>query len=207
MLLVVKKEIFVDWVAPVYGTMLPADHPYGSYSAQCKVIPEIRQHPEIGILSVPGIPDRQGKIYLTPQSHLRIRVPVAKIPIVYPLAGKKLTIGRDEIKIGVPSINLLKPHPKLKARIVTIKNKECMQPEGFIKGARRQLANLGIDAQVSIPLDRNGEPARKTIKIKRQTTVGFTTIVSELSEEDSLQLQYWGIGGRRHIGAGIFLPC
>ena len=202
-----KLESFIDWTAPIRGGKLPADHNYGLSSACFYLVPQVRQHPEIGILSVPGIPDKKGKIVLTSQSHLRIRVPISKIPLIYPLAGKKLTVGTHEIKIGIPSIKLLKPSQSLRARIVTIKSKNCLEVKGFLAAAKRQLDALGIKGEVSIPLNRDGTPKRKTMKIKRFTIVGFTTEVSGLSEEDSLKLQCHGIGGRRHLGGGIFLPC
>lgn len=201
------SEPFVDWVARVLGNEFPADHCYGLPAACFHIVPEVRKHGEIGILSIPGIPDRKGKILLTSKSHIRIRVPISKIPIVYPLAGKKLNVGGNQIKIAIPSINLLQPSPILKARIVTIKSKDCMQLDGFLAAAKCQLEAKGIAGKVSVPLNRNGEPSRKTIRIRGKTIIGYTTEVSELSDEDSIKLQSWGIGGRRHLGAGIFLPC
>lgn len=200
-------EPFVDLICPVRGHDFPADHNYGLPSACFRVIPEVRDHPEIGILSIPGIRgERKGKILLTSQSCLRIRVPVSKIPLAYPIAGKKLNVGGHEIRIGIPSIFVLKPFPTLRARIVTIKGKQYMEPDPFLLAAQNQLDALGIKGQVSIPQNRKQELMRKTIKIKRFTIIGFTTEVSGLSDEDSLKLQYQGIGGRRHLGAGIFLP-
>ena len=73
--------------------------------------------------------------------------------------------------------------------------------------AQRQLDALEISGQICIPIDRHGEFCRKTIKVKRYTVVGFTTEVSGLSDEDSLKLQEWGLGGKRHFGCGYFLPC
>lgn len=209
MLPVVNKvsEPFVDWVACVLGNELSADHCYRLAAACFRIVPEVRAHPEIGILSIPGIPDKKGKIDLTSKSQIRIRVPISKIPIVYPLAGKKLNVGGYQIKIAIPSINLLQPSPILKARIVTIKSKECMHLNGFLAAAKRQLEAKGIAGKVSVPLNRDGEPSRKTIRIKGKTIIGYTTEVSELSGEDSIKLQSLGIGGRRHLGAGIFLPC
>lgn len=207
MLSVVNKELthYVDWVAPIQGEQFPADHCYGLFSACCRIIPEVRQHSEIGILSIPGIPDQEGKIFLTKQSHLRIRVPINKIPLVYPLAGKTIKVGIHEIKIGIPNIYVVKPSSTLKARIVIIKG--YLNPDEFLEAVQRQLDALEIKGKISIPFNQEGKPSRKTMKIKRFTVVGFTTEVSELSDEDSLKLQYFGIGGKRHIGAGIFLPC
>lgn len=199
-----EVEPFFDLAFPVAGKYLPADHGYALLASITKRLPQIRQYSEIGILTIPGLGDRQGKILLTSQSRCKIRLPVSLIPLVYPLAGKKLLLGKHEIQLGIPKILGLQPADKLRARIVTIKGYE--KPDHFLEAARRQLQQLGIVGEVSIPLDKEGKPSRKTVKIK-QTVVGFTTEVSGLSEEDSLKLQVRGLGGRRHLGCGIFDVC
>lgn len=80
-------------------------------------------------MTIPGFPDKQGKIILTEQSHLRIRTPIPQIPLIYRLAGKSIRLGIHEIKIGIPKIFMLKPVDKLKSRIVVIKGHS--EPESF----------------------------------------------------------------------------
>jgi CRISPR-associated protein Cas6 len=200
-----KYEPFVELCFPVRGKYLPADHGYALFAACVHLNPDIRQQNTLSILTIPGFPDKQGKIILTEQSHLRIRVPIPQIPLIYKLAGKSIRLGIHEIQIGIPEIFTLKPATKLKSRIVVIKGHS--EPESFLVAAQRQLDDLGISAQVSIPRDRQGELCRKTIKVKHYTIVGFSTEVFGLSDEDSLKLQQWGIGGKRHMGCGYFLPC
>lgn len=197
-------EPFVELSFPIQGKSLPADHNYGLFAALVHLVPEIRQQPHLSILSIPGLGDKQGKVFLTEQSHMRIRVPVSKIPLVYQLAGKRMQIGKHDIQLGIPKIYTLRPSQTLRARIVTIKG--YTEPETFTAAAGRQLDQLGITGRVSIPKDREGEPCRKTIKVQRFTVVGFTTDVSGLSDEDSIQLQQLPIGGKKHMGCGFFLP-
>ena len=199
-------EPFVELSFPIQGKTLPADHGYGLYAAFVHLIPEIRLQPYIRILTIPGFGDRQGEILLTEQSCLRIRVPVSRIPVVYQLAGKRICIGKHGIGIGIPAVYILRPTKTLRARIVTIKGKDYTQPEPFIVAVERQLEKLKISGKASIPVDLDGNPCRKTIKIKRFTVVGFTTEVSDLSDEESIKLQQWGIGGKAHMGCGYFLP-
>ncbi|MEN9277784.1 MAG: type I-MYXAN CRISPR-associated protein Cas6/Cmx6 [Thermostichus sp. DG_1_5_bins_95] len=199
------QQLVVDLRIPVRGTYLPADHGYGLLSAMAHQVPLLHQNPEIGILTVAGIKDKQGKILLTPQSHLRIRLPVEQVGQVYGrLAGKSLKIGSHPIHLGIPEILMLKSSHTLKARIVTIKN--YLEPEGFQKAAQKQLTDLGIPGVVEVLVDENGIPLRKTLKIKQHTIVGFSTVVRHLSEEDSIRLQQVGLGGRRRMGCGFFLP-
>lgn len=200
-----RHEPYVELCFPVRGKYLPADHGYALFAACVHLNPEIRQQKALSILTIPGFPDKQGKIILSEQSCLRIRVPIPQIPLVYKFAGKLIRLGIHEIQIGIPDIFTLKPANKLKSRIVVIKG--YSEPESFLLAAQRQLDDLEIVANVSIPRDSKGEYCRKTIKVKSFTVVGFTTEVSGLNDEDSLKLQQWGIGGKRRFGCGYFSPC
>lgn len=189
---------------PVRGKCLPADHNYGLYAALVHHVPELHQQTPLSILTVSGFPNKQGEISLTQYSCFKIRVPVPKIPLVYQLAGKRISIGKHEIQIGIPEASVIRPATHLRSRIVTIKG--YTEPNSFLSAAQRQLAQLGISGHLSIPLNWEGQPSRKTIKIKRYTILGFTTEVSDLSPEDSLTLQTYGLGGKRRMGCGVFMP-
>ncbi|MBE9125501.1 MULTISPECIES: type I-MYXAN CRISPR-associated protein Cas6/Cmx6 [unclassified Coleofasciculus] len=196
-------ELFVNLSFSVKGQMLPADHGYGLFAALSKLCPSVHEDSEIQILTIPGIPDRKGKIALTDRSRLLVRLPVTKIPLVYAIAGKRLLIGNHPIQIGIPNVEPLRPKAKLRSRIVVIK--PYTEPESFLGAAQRQLETLEVSAQLRIPLNIDKTPKRKTIKIQRYTVVGFTTEVTGLSAEDSLKLQQWGLGGKRRMGCGVFL--
>lgn len=200
-----QLEPFVELAFPVTGTALPADHGYGEYAALLQKIPGLRDDPDISLLTIPGLPDKQGKIFLGKFSKLRIRVPISKIPMVYGLAGSRLRIGIHEITLGIPQASVLQPANQLRSRIVVIKGYQ--EPESFLTAVQRQMDTLGISSGVAtIPLAQDQQPSRKTIKIKRYTVVGFSVVISDLNPEDSILLQERGIGGKRHLGCGIFLP-
>lgn len=193
---------YVDMCFGLVGRSLPADHGYGLYSAIAHLCPQLHQQHWLSIQTVMGIPDGQGKIYLTDKSRLRIRLPGGQVPLVYPLAGKQLTIGTHSICLGIPQIFMLQPAARLRSRIVTIKG--FQEPEPFLEAAKRQLEALEVQGTAAIPLNAEGEPDRKAIKIKRYSVVGFGLEVSGLSDEDSIKLQIYGLGGKRRMGAGIF---
>jgi len=195
---------YVDLSYHIYGQTLPSDHGYGLYSAIAHACPAIHDREGISIQTIAGKPDKQGKIYLSSQSRLNIRLPYKPEQIAYvlSLAGQTLKIGIHEIQLGIPEILPLRPVGKLRSRIVTIKN---FQDVGsFQKAAQRQLDTLEIHGNLSIPLNERGEPSRKVIKIKRYSVVGFSAIVTDLNEEDSIKLQIFGLGGKRRMGCGIF---
>lgn len=199
-----ELEPCVELSFPVRGKSLPADHNYGLYAALVHHVPELHQQTPLSILTIPGFPNRQGEIYLTKYSCLKIRVPVPKIPLVYQLAGQQISIGKHEIQIGIPQTSVIKPTQRLRSRIVTIKG--YTEPHSFLDAARRQIEELGISGNLSIPLNWENQPSRKTLKIKQYTVVGFTTEVANLSPEDSLRLQTYGLGGKRRMGCGVFVP-
>lgn len=195
---------YVELSFGVIGESLPADHGYGLYSAIAHLCPKIHGHEEISIQTIAGEPDGKGKIYLSRSSCLRIRLPYDpdKISLILPLAGQTLQIGSHAIQLNIPQILPLRPFDKLRSRIVTIK--KFQEPEPFLEAAQRQLEALGIQGNLLIPLNEKGEPSRKAIKIKSYSVVGFSLIATELSNEDSIKLQMFGLGGKHRMGCGVF---
>lgn len=187
----------------ISGETLPADHGYGLYSAISHLSPKLHQLEGVSIQTVTGIPDGQGEIYLTDKSQLRIRLLSDQVPLVYPLAGKQLTIGVHNIRLHPPEISMLQPVQRLRSRLVIIK--KFQEPEPFLEAAKRQLNELEIQGTASIPINKQGESDRKAIKIKRYSVVGFGLEVADLSDEDSIKLQVHGLGGKRRMGCGIFV--
>jgi CRISPR-associated endonuclease/helicase Cas3 len=144
-------------------------------------------------------------------SHLRLRLPAEDIAKVLPLAGKALEVAGHKIRLGVPRVMALIPAPSLVARLVTIKTKDRQTAtEAFLEAARRQLAALDIQGELAIPLIRTGQyagrPRRHVFRIKEKWLIGYTLQVSGLTAEESIILQESGLGGRRRMGCGFFVP-
>lgn len=200
----------INLVFPVSGKELPADHNYYLHAALSKQFPIFNQLEGIAINTIPGIPDKKGKIALTPSSKLYLRLPVEAIQEIYPLAGQTLQIGQHSIQLGNPELQPLQPVNTLKARLVTIKGYTEM--DAFLEAAKRQLKALEIEANLGIPANDKGEPKRLTLKINKAqakrsyTVVGFSVVVSDITLDDSIKLQTYGLGGKRRLGCGIFYP-
>lgn len=137
-----SHDPFVELCFPVRGKYLPAEHCYALFAACARLNPEIHQLKTLSILSIPGFPDKQGKISLTERSCLRLRTLIPQIPLVYKLALKSICLGVHQIQIGIPEIFTLKPANKLKSRIVVIKG--YSEPQAFLLAAQRQLDDLEI---------------------------------------------------------------
>ncbi|HHT9135421.1 MAG TPA: type I-MYXAN CRISPR-associated protein Cas6/Cmx6 [Candidatus Avalokitesvara rifleensis] len=188
---------YIDLSFRLSGSTLPVDHGYALYSAVSRQAPEIHSTKGIGVHPVRGLYSGNGKLHLTERSHLTLRLPDNCIRIYLKLAGKTMDVDRHRLRVGVPETQLLRPAATLYARLVTIKG--FMEPQTFLQAAQRQLQEMGVTAEL-----RLGE--RKTFRVKDKQVVGFEMLAISLSAEDSVKLQEIGVGGRRRMGCGVFVP-
>ncbi len=195
---------YADLSFALSGEKLPLDHGYYLYSAIATHIPGIHGQPWVSIHSINGIPDKRGSIKITEDSRLKLRLPVDKIPLVYPLAERRLNLKENRIRLYAPEVVILQPEPSLRSRIVVISN--YLEPEPFLKAATAQIVRLGITGDISIASNSAGGLARRVIRIKERVNVGFGVEISGLNLEDSLRLQQHGLGGKHRMGCGIFVP-
>lgn len=189
-----------------YGKLIPIDHSYGLYSAishQFSQLHEVTQG--VSIQNINGLIDSSQRIiHINETSQLKIRTLTDRISQIYPLANQQLQIGKHFIRLGIPEISFVVPFPNLHSRITVIKGHQ--EPQGFLQAAQRQIDKLEITGELRLAAMADGSPKRKTIKIKRHTVVGFGLEILNLSDEDSLILQNFGLGGKRKMGCGIFVP-
>lgn len=199
----------VDLCFPVLGKSLPTDHGYSLYAAVARILgPDSHERNGPGLFPIRGLAGEPGLLSLTPAAHLQIRTAVEQLPGLLRLAGKTMEIDGHRIRLGVPQTYALVPAVALTARLVTIKG--FREPAPFLEAARRQLDELHVKGRPAIPVRKSGphqgEPTRRILRIRDKKVVGFALIVSELTAEESLTLQENGLGGRRHMGCGLFTP-
>jgi CRISPR-associated protein Cas6 len=204
-----RAKVMIDLSFILTGIAdIPADHGYQVYAAVSRLLPSMHEPNGVGIHPIRGRLLGDRRMQICDFSRLTIRLIPERIPDLLPLAGKRLNIAGQQICVGVPEVRGLEPAAALRSRLVTIKvsgdRTETRPPDetGFIVSARRQLDVLAIsgDARVSVG-------KRRTLRIKDKEVVGYEVMVSGLSTDESLELQSRGIGGRRHMGCGIFMPA
>lgn len=187
----------VDLAFRLTGSKILVDHGYALYSAISRLVPEIHEAKDIGVHPIRGNYSGNGELMLRDSSRLVVRMESEQIGQFLKLAGKKLEIDSYGFRVGVPEVRLLRPRAALYSRLVTIKG--FMEPAEFLEAAKRQLEKIGVQAELQV-----GE--RRTFRIKDKQVVGFEIAVSDLDAENSLRLQESGVGGRRKMGCGIFVP-
>lgn len=192
-------EPMVDLSFPVMcQAPLPADHGYVLYAALSRQLPELHRENGIAIHPLAGRQIGPRQLQLDPHSRLTIRLGAERIALAIPLAGRQLTLADRLVRVGVPSVQALQPVTALRSRLVTTKNGQ--DPDHFRGELRRQLDLLHVSPEVLLTLGK-----RRTIRIKDKEIVGHEVILKGLSAEESLDIQSHGLGGRRHMGCGVFV--
>jgi CRISPR-associated protein Cas6 len=209
---------FVDLIFPAQGAAIPRNHGYALYGAVARIAPTVHAAKDIGIFPINGTSAGDGTLLLNDRSSLRFRVLADRLPILLPLAGKAMELDGHRLRLGVPHVAALIPAPVLSSSLVLIKLADpgkkdaggVVTPDAFLAAAKRKLVAMNIDAEPGIQKIRTGPRAgqarRRVIRVKDQTHVGYGMIVQGLTAEESIRLQEAGIGGRRLMGCGLFLP-
>ena len=187
----------VDLAFRLMGTKLPVDHGYALFSAINRLLPGLHDAKAVGVHPIRGRYNSDGTLIVMPFSHLIFRLPDDGLPPYLTLTGKDLDVDGYSLHVGAPEVRRLRPTAVLFARLVTIKG--FMEPGAFLEAAKRQLQEMEVTADLQV-----GQ--RRTFRVKDKQVVGFEVIAAQLSAEDSVQLQEIGIGGRRRMGCGVFVP-
>ncbi len=176
-----------------------SDHGYQLFGAISRLLPRAHEPNGIAVLPISGQQIGDRKIQLGKSSRLVIRVVASDIAIWLPLAGKTLEVAGAKLQIGVPEIRSLIPATAVRSRLVTTKN--CQDQTRFELELRKQMTALGVGEQAVVSIGK-----RRTIRIRDKEVVGYEVIVEGLTAEESLAIQTVGLGGRRHMGCGVFVP-
>ncbi len=177
---------------------IPADHSYALVGSVSRLIPEAHGGNGYALAPIAGRQIGNRQMRLNENSRFVVRTTPDRIQQFLPLAGKTIDILGRKLVLGVPSIHQLEPATALRARLVTIKG--FFEPNEFKEAVRRQLDKLEI-GNCEIEIGR-----QRTLRIKHTEIVGFETTIRNLTPDDSLVLASSGIGGRRHMGCGFFVP-
>jgi len=188
---------YVDLAFKLIGSKVPVDHGYALYSAISRIAPEIHGAKNMGVHPIRGAYSGKGELMLRDSSRLVLRLESERIGEFLKLGGKSLGIDSHTLRIGIPEVRPLRPRASLYSRLVTIKG--FMEPASLLESVNRQLEKLGVSAEIQL-----GE--RRTLRVKDKQVVGFEVAAAGLDAEDSLRLQESGLGGRRHMGCGVFVP-
>ncbi len=214
----------IDLSLAIKGTTIPLDYGYALFGALSRIVPQIHGDRRIGIHPIRGVRREPKRLTLVPQSRLRLRMPSEEISTYLGLIGTGIDLGGSRLMIGFPQVHRgpegrgrteeavrvepLRPSVDVTSRLVTLG--QIQEPAEFEESLRRQLVGLGVAAEPSFlsstdPRGRGG-PERRVLRIKDRKIVGFPIRISGLTAEESLIVQSEGLGSRRRMGCGVFVP-
>jgi CRISPR-associated protein Cas6 len=203
---------------PILGQTLPTQHGYPLYSALCHLLPKLHEKDcPIRIGPVRGLSVGKGVMQLpSGRSLLKFRVPDDQLRNLLPLAGKALDVAGHHVRLGVPQVNTLVPATTLLARLVIIKPNVLAAdkrkplipptPEQFLEMVKRKLVEIEVQGEASLPKLESGLPYRGILRVHHSNLVGFRVVVKGLSDSDSLRLMQTGLGQKKKLGCGWFVP-
>lgn len=191
---------------PLVGRTIPVNNGYYLYAAICTHLDD-RLPPMIGVHSVGGFNDRD-VITLDRFSMLRIRTPLNYVSLLSGLSGRELSLEGHRVMLGAFNVYGVSPMHSLYSRQTFFK--DALTEGDFLRCTREAIDRLSIKATPVIPCISSGvhtgAPERRIVVIRGAKVVGFGLRMDDLSLQDSTTLLHQGLGGKRHMGCGIFSP-
>ena len=196
----------VDLTFKVRCRHLPADHAHALRTALEQVLPWLADEPLVGMHTLHGADSGNGwkrpegddaVIHLPKRARLGLRLPQHRIEEAMQLEGRTLDIGGYECVIQESKLRPLSTHATLFARHLAPANED---EATFLDNAARMLAELDIK-----PLKMMGGLARK-IHTPQGNIATRSLMIDGLKPPESVRVQQHGLGERRELGCGIFIP-
>jgi CRISPR-associated protein Cas6 len=196
----ITNEPYVDLSFKIRSNApLWSDHGFFLFGAVSRLLPDAHEANGIGILPIAGSQIGERRIQLNEHSRLTLRIPSGDIARWLPLAGKTVDVAGVSLQVGIPEIRVLIPATALRSRLVTTKN--CQDQSRFEAEIRRQLTAIGVSDEAIVSVGK-----RRTIRIHGKEVVGYELVIEGLTADESVAIQTTGLGGRRHMGCGVFVP-
>lgn len=200
-------EPVVDLVYKIRCRCLPVDHAHVLSEALLEHLPWLKDTPGAGMhpINIPETgngwmrPEGEDELlHLSRRTKLILRAPMAHIEAAAALSGKTLQVGAHELEVLAMEQRPLQALETLFSLYNVVE--EGMDEEAFMLGVVRELADMGITPRKMLP--GKGRVLRSR-EGKLQT---LSLMIADLTHEESLKIQHFGIGRHQHMGCGLFIP-
>jgi len=202
-----ERDDWVDLVYPIACIYLPVDHSYALGEAVVQVLPWLPDEDGAGVhpiqvaISAHGWERPAGAddlLHLSKRTRLVIRVPRHRMEDARSLVGERLDVRGHELAItGEPGVRPLQPSATLYSRNVAL---GVVDEGGFLSAAAGLLERMDILVRKMLP----GKSA--AIGTPDGPLATRSLMLADLSAEESLRLQQFGLGPCRYFGCGLFIP-
>ena len=186
--------LMTDAVFDVSGDTIPPIYQFALWDALVHHVPELAEDPLTGVVPLRTYASEAGML-LAKRSKLVLRLTASHTGHFDRLAGKRLEIGGSALQLGQGKLREIQPYPTLHSHLVGSNKDEV----AFLQDVAARLAELGIGGKLLCGM-------RNSLKAADRTIHGYSLVIHDLKQEDSLRLQYAGLGDDRRYGCGIFIP-
>ena len=190
-----SADEMLDLVFPVRGEAIADDHALLLAQALTALLPWWDDEPEAGILPLQGVSRSDGNCYVGGRCRLTIRLPRRRAASADLLCGARLDIG-GIIELGTVQQRTILAVPVVHSPCVDVGARDEASFQAHCSGL---LNARGMRAELVCGRGRQLRGGRGMIR-------GFSLMVCGLRPEQTLDLQYQGLGFHRHLGCGIFVP-
>lgn len=186
----------VDVVFPMDAQTLLRDHAQALQLALCEQWPWLVSEPLAGIHPIKVVHGLGESALLSRRVRLMLRLGASRATELLSFQGAVLTVAGETMRLGVPHLRELQPHATLYAYRVAADNGDELS---FMANVDRELGELGIGGVPVCGL-------RHRMQVSGQPVDTFSLMLHQLAPQQSLQLQRCGVGSRRLLGCGLFVP-
>ncbi len=184
----------VDMVFEISGVTLPAAYPFALWGEISRLIPQLGENESVGVIPLRMAESEEGML-LNKRAKLVLRLPPDLTEAAAGLANRQLQMAGSELSLGGCRIRPIQHYPTLHANLVTGAEDEI----AFMAEVKADLAAMGVKAQLICGRRHQLSDGGHVIR-------GYSLVLHNLTPEDSLQVQYAGLGKERRFGCGIFVP-
>jgi CRISPR-associated protein Cas6 len=185
----------VDLVFGITGTVLPADYELGLWRELVRCLPWLESTPGAGLHLLRTSPGGEGAVLLARRAKLVLRLPTSSVGDAMKLTGCTLNVGPG-IAVGPANEKVLRPWATLHAFRVA---SQAASETEFGDEVELWLATRGI--RCGIITGR-----RRRLRAGEREIHGWSVVLHDVADADSLCVQREGMGGERALGWGIFVP-
>ena len=200
-------ETVVDLVFRMQCRALPVDHAHLLSRAIIDALPWFEQELDVGLHVIHGADSGNGwnrpegsaeLMYLTRRTRLELRLPAHRVDDARALIGATLEVAGNVMEIGEASTRPL-------STITTLYTRHLVAPDAhseqeFLARASADLEALGVRARKLLPGLAN------QLSHPQGPVHTRSLMIADLDQADALRVQERGLGPRRTMGCGLFIP-
>jgi CRISPR-associated protein Cas6 len=203
----VVPDDIVDLMFGIRCATLPVDHAWELSDQIQQALPWFEGEPTAGLHIIHGADSGNGwerpqgadeLLHLSRRTKLTLRLPRHRVEDAATLSGRVFTVGEHRMEIGESKTRLLSMTTILYSRYLASRPEWSEQEftewaVGELKGMGLRFKKVLCGKSYALATPKGPLPTR-------------SLMVADLSHQDAITLQERGIGPRRSMGLGLFVP-